>query len=229
MLLSAEEWGIVLLSLKVGVTATILLLPVAWGLAYLLARRAFPGKVLLDAAVHLPLVLPPVVVGYALLLLFAPAGPFGPAVAWLTGGSLLFAWQGAALAAAVMALPLAVRAIRLGIEAIDPEVEEVARLLGASRAQRIRRIVLPLSRPGISAAAVLAFARALGEFGATITFVASVPGATMTLPLAIHAALQRPGGEAMVLRLSLLSIALSFAALIGSEVIARRGRARGLD
>lgn len=223
-MISAEEWGVIALSAKVALAATIALLPVAWALAWLLARGRFRGKLLVDALVHLPLVVPPVVVGYVLLLLFAPSGLFGGIVERLTGATLVFSWQGAALASAVMALPLAVRAIRLSLEAIDAEVDESARLLGASLVQRLWRIYLPLSRPGIFAAAMLGFARALGEFGATITFVASVPGETMTLPLAIHAALQRPDGEAMVLRLTLFSVLLSFAALVASEMIARTRR-----
>lgn len=224
MLLTPAEWGIVALSLKVAMAATVLLLPIAWGIGYLLARRQFPGKLLVDALVHLPLVVPPVVIGWLLLLLFAPAGPGGTLLASIGAPPLVFSWIGAAIAAAVMALPLAVRAIRLAIEAIDIEVDESARLLGASRWQRIRRITLPLSMPGLIAAAVLAFARALGEFGATITFVASVPGETETLPLAIHAALQRPGGEPTVVTLSILSVILSLAALIASDLMARRQR-----
>ncbi|MFS0736379.1 molybdate ABC transporter permease subunit [Sphingomonas sp. 1P06PA] len=224
MLLTAVEWGIVALSLKVALAATLLLLPIAWGIGYALARHRFPGKLIVDALVHLPLVVPPVVVGWLLLLLFAPAGPGGALLAAIGAPPLVFSWIGAAIAAAVMALPLAVRAIRLAIEAIDVEVDESARLLGASRLQRILRITLPLSMPGLIAAAVLSFARALGEFGATITFVASVPGSTETLPLAIHAALQRPGGETMVVTLSILSVILSLAALIASDLIARRQR-----
>jgi len=223
-MISADEWGIIALSVKVALAATIGLLPVAWALAWLLACRPFRGKLVLDAIVHLPLVVPPVVVGYALLLLFAPAGLLGGLLRRLTGDSLVFSWQGAAIASAVMALPLAVRAIRQSIEAIDHEVDESARLLGASITQRIWRIYLPLSRSGIVAGLVLSFARALGEFGATITFVAAVPGETMTLPLAIHSALQQPGGEATVIRLTLFSILLSFGALMASEWIGRRGR-----
>jgi molybdate transport system permease protein len=225
-MITAAEWGIIALSLKVALVATIALMPFAWALAYALARGRFPGKLLLDAGVHLPLVLPPVVVGYVLLLLLAPAGLLGGLIQRATGMALVFSWQGAAIASAVMALPLAVRAIRLSIEAIDAEVDESARLLGAPLLQRLLRIYLPLSLPGMLAAAVLGFARALGEFGATITFVASVPGATETLPLAIHAALQRPGGEDSVLRLSVFAILLSFGALIAAETISRRRGAR---
>lgn len=225
-MISAEEWGIIALSAKVALVATIALLPIAWPLAWVLARVQFRGKALLDALVHLPLVVPPVVVGYVLLLLLAPAGLLGGVVTRLTGGSLVFSWQGAAIASAVMALPLAVRAIRLSLETIDSEVDESARLLGASFCKRLWRIYVPLSMPGILAAATLSFARALGEFGATITFVASVPGETMTLPLAIHAALQRPGGDGLVLRLTLFSICLSLAALLVSEWMSRREKSR---
>jgi molybdate transport system permease protein len=225
--LSPEEWGIVALSLHVGGVAVLVTLPIAFGLAMLLARGRFPGKVLVDAAIHLPLVVPPVVTGWLLLLAFAPTGPIG---GWLDrwfGVSVLFRWTGAAIAAGVMALPLMVRAMRLSIEAVDRRLEDAAATLGAGRWRVFRTITLPLSLPGVIAGAVLGFARALGEFGATITFVSNVPGETETLPLAIYAALQRPGGEAMVLRLALMSVALSLAALIASELIARRA-GRGL-
>ena len=220
--LSAAEWEVVRLSLLVGGVATAAVLPVAFGLAWALARGRFPGKWLLDGLVHLPLVVPPVVTGWALLMLFAPAGPLGA----LSGG-VLFRWTGAAIAAGVMALPLAVRAIRLSLEAVDRRLEEAARTLGAGRARVFRTVTLPLSGPGVLAAAVLGFARALGEFGATITFVSDVPGETETLPLAIYAALQRPGGEAAVWRLAAISVALSLVALIASEALARRA-GRGL-
>jgi molybdate transport system permease protein len=220
--LSAEEWGIVLLSLRVGAAAMLGTLPLAFALAWVLARWRFPGKVMLDALVHLPLVLPPVVTGWLLLLAFAPSGPFG---AFSDG--VLFRWTGAAIAAGVMALPLMVRAIRLSIEAVDPRLENVARTLGAGRGRVIATIVLPLSVPGILAGVILGFARAPGEFGATITFVSNVPGETQTLPLAIYGALQLPGGDATVLRLAAVSVALSLAALIASELLARRaGRGR---
>ena len=226
-MLTPEEWGIVALSLKVGGTAVLACLPVAFALAYLLARARFPGKVLVDGLVHLPLVVPPVVTGWLLLLALAPQGPIG---AWLEswfGVSVLFRWTGAAIAAAVMALPLMVRAMRLSIEAVDRRLEQAGRTLGASRARVFRTITLPLSLPGVIAGAVLGFARAIGEFGATITFVSNVPGETETLPLAIYAALQTPGGEAMVLRLAGISVLLSLIALVGSELIARRA-GRGL-
>ena len=226
-MLSAEEWGIVGLSLKVGLVAMLATLPVAFALAYLLARGRFPGKLLVDAIIHLPLVVPPVVTGWVLLLAFAPAGPIGRWLQGWFGVSVLFRWSGAAIAAGVMALPLMVRAIRLSIEAVDRRLEGAARTLGAGRWRVFATITLPLSLPGILAGAVLGFARGLGEFGATITFVSNVPGETRTLPLAIYAALQTPGGDALVWRLSAISVALSLAALIGSELLARRA-GRGL-
>ena len=226
-MLSAEEWGIVGLSLKVGLVAMLATLPVAFALAYLLARGRFPGKLLVDAVIHLPLVVPPVVTGWVLLLAFAPAGPIGNWLQGWFGVSVLFRWSGAAIAAGVMALPLMVRAMRLSIEAVDRRLEGAARTLGAGRWRVFATITLPLSLPGILAGAVLGFARGLGEFGATITFVSNVPGQTQTLPLAIYAALQTPGGDALVWRLSAISVALSLAALIGSELLARRA-GRGL-
>ncbi|MDX5985650.1 molybdate ABC transporter permease subunit [Sphingomonas echinoides] len=221
-MLTPEEWGIVLLSLQVGAVAMAVTLPVAFALAWILARGTFPGKVLLDALVHLPLVVPPVVTGWVLLLAFAPHGVMGAPLQALLGVSVLFRWTGAALAAAVMALPLTVRAMRLSIEAVDQRLESAARTLGAGRARVFWTITLPLSVPGILAGAVLGFARSIGEFGATITFVSNVPGQTRTLPLAIYSALQQPGGEAMAWRLSGISVALSLAALVASEVLARR-------
>ena len=226
-MLSAAEWGIVGLSLKVGLVAMLATLPVAFALAYLLARGRFPGKLLVDAVIHLPLVVPPVVTGWVLLLAFAPGGPIGSWLQGWFGVSVLFRWTGAAIAAGVMALPLMVRAMRLSIEAVDRRLEGAARTLGAGRWRVFATITLPLSLPGILAGAVLGFARGLGEFGATITFVSNVPGETQTLPLAIYAALQTPGGDALVWRLSAISVALSLAALIGSELLARRA-GRGL-
>jgi molybdate transport system permease protein len=221
-MLTPEEWGIVLLSLKVGGVAVFAALPFAFALAWLLARVRFPGKILVDALVHLPLVIPPVVTGWLLLLAFAPAGPLGSWLQSWFGVTVLFRWTGAAIAAAVMALPLMVRAIRLSIEAVDRRLEQASRTLGASPARTFRTITLPLSLPGVIAGVVLGFARALGEFGATITFVSNVPGETQTLPLAIYAALQTPGGEGLVLRLAGISVLLSLAALVASELIARR-------
>lgn len=220
--MTGHEWAIVRLTLLVGGAAVAAALPVAFGLAWLLARGRFPGKTLLDGVVHLPLVVPPVVTGWALLLAFAPAGPLGRLLdAWF-GASVLFRWTGAAIAAGVMALPLMVRAIRLSLEAVDRRLEQAARTLGAGRARAFATVTLPLSAPGLLAAAVLGFARAIGEFGATITFVSSVPGETETLPLAIYAALQRPGGEAAAWRLAAISVALALVALVASEALARR-------
>ena len=226
-MLTADEWGIVVLSLKVGTVAMAATLPIAFAFAWLLARVRFPGRVLVDALVHLPLVVPPVVTGWLLLLAFAPAGPLGgPFERWF-GVTVLFRWTGAAIAAGIMALPLMVRAMRLSIEAVDPRLENAARTLGAGRWRVFRTITLPLSIPGILAGAVLGFARSIGEFGATITFVSNVPGETRTLPLAIYSALQQPGGDAIVWRLSAISVALSLVALIASELLARRA-GRGL-
>jgi molybdate transport system permease protein len=223
-MLTAEEWGIIALSLKVSIVAVTLTLPVAFGLAWVLARARFPGKLLLDALVHLPLVIPPVVTGWMLLIAFGRTGPIGRFLEETLGLTLMFRWTGAALAAAVMALPLMVRAIRLSIESVDIRLEQAARTLGATRWHAFLTITLPLSLPGIAAGAVLGFARSIGEFGATISFVSNIPGETQTLPLAIYAALQVPGGEEMVARLAFVSVALSFAALIASELIVRRQR-----
>ncbi|MFY8195994.1 molybdate ABC transporter permease subunit [Novosphingobium sp. B1] len=220
--MSADEWEIIRLSLKVGAVAVMACLPIAFALAWALARGRFPGKLLLDALIHLPLVLPPVVTGWLLLLAFGPAGPAG---AWLEralGITFMFRWTGAALAAAVMALPLMVRAMRLSIEAVDRRLEAAAMTLGASRWRVFRTITVPLALPGVIAGTVLGFARSLGEFGATITFVSNIPGETQTLPLAIYSALQIPGGESAVARLAIVSVVLSVAALVISEMLARR-------
>ncbi|OHD09769.1 molybdate ABC transporter permease subunit [Sphingopyxis sp. RIFCSPHIGHO2_12_FULL_65_19] len=221
-MLSPEEWGIVLLSLKVGVVAVLATLPIAFLIAWVLARHRFPGRMLVDALVHLPLVLPPVVTGWLLLIAFGPLGPVGRWLESWFGMTLMFRWTGAALAAAIMALPLMVRAMRLSIEAIDRRLEGAARTLGASPWHSFWTISLPLALPGVLAALVLGFARSIGEFGATITFVSNIPGETRTLPLAIYAALQVPGGEAAVTRLALLSVALSLGALVLSEWLVRR-------
>ena len=226
-MLSADEWTVVLLSLKVGGVAMIVTLPIAFALAWSLARVRFPGRVLVDALVHLPLVVPPVVTGWALLLAFGPAGPLGAPLERLFGISVLFRWTGAAIAAGVMALPLMVRAMRLSIEAVDARLENAARTLGAGRWRVFWTLTLPLSVPGILAGAVLGFARSIGEFGATITFVSNVPGETRTLPLAIYSVLQQPDGDAAALRLSAISVALSLGALVASELLARRA-GRGL-
>lgn len=224
-MLSPEEWSIVALSLKVGGIAVLATLPLAFALAWALARYRFPGRVLLDGLVHLPLVLPPVVTGWLLLLAFGPLGPIGRWLESWFGVSVMFRWTGAALAAAIMALPLMVRAMRLSIEAIDRRFEGAARTLGASRWHAFWTISLPLAFPGVLAALVLGFARSIGEFGATITFVSNIPGETRTLPLAIYSALQIPGAEAMVTRLALFSVALSLGALILSEWLVRRTHA----
>lgn len=220
--MSAELAGIVRLTLLIGGVATLAALPPAFAVAWILARWRFPGKVLVDGLVHLPLVVPPVVTGWVLLIAFAPAGPVGAVLERWLGVSVLFRWTGAAIAAAVMAFPLMVRAMRLSIEAVDRRLEQAARTLGAGRWRTYATITLPLSAPGVAAAAVLGFARSIGEFGATITFVSNVPGETQTLPLAIYAALQRPGGEAEVWRLAAVSVALSLAALVVSELLVRR-------
>lgn len=220
--LTPAEWGIVALSLQVSLAAVAATLPLAYALAWVLARRRFPGAILLDAVVHLPLVVPPVVTGWLLLLLFGRNGPVGGWLEAQFGVTLVFRWTGAALAAAVMALPLMVRAMRLSIEAVDRRLVQAARTLGASRWRAFLTVTLPLSAPGIAAGAMLGFARSLGEFGATITFASNIAGQTRTLPLAIYSGLQTPGGEALVTRLSLISIALSVAALVVSELLVRR-------
>lgn len=225
-MLTPAEWSILLLSLKVGAVAVAGALPVAFACAWVLARSRLPGRIVLDVAVHLPLVLPPVVTGWALLLLFAPAGPIGGMLERWLGATVLFRWTGAAIAAGVMALPLMVRAMRLSLEAVDRQLELAARTLGAGPWRTFWTITLPLCRPGVLAGAVLGLARSIGEFGATITFVASIPGETETLPLAIYAQMQVPGGEGQVVRLAVLSVALAVAALAASEWLTRRGGAR---
>lgn len=224
-LMSAADWDIITLSLKVSLAAVLATLPFAFAIAWALARGRFPGKLLLDAAVHLPLVLPPVVIGWLLLLALGPAGPVGGLLERWLGASVMFRWTGAAIAAGIMALPLMVRAIRLSIEAIDHRMEDAARTLGAGPGWCFLTILLPLSLPGIATAFILGFARSIGEFGATITFVSNIPGETRTLSLAIYSALQVPGSDAVVWRLALVSIALSLGALILSEALSRRVRA----
>lgn len=221
-MLSPVEWSIIALSLKVSMVAVFCTLPVAFALAWVLARHRFMGKVALDALVHLPLVLPPVVTGWLLLLAFGNEGPAGRWLAEVAGLGFMFRWTGAALAAAVMALPLMVRAMRLSIEAVDRRLEGAARTLGAGRMRTFLTISLPLSLPGVVAGMILGFARSIGEFGATITFVSNIPGETRTLPLAIYSALQVPGQEASVTRLALMAVALSLGALMLSEWLARR-------
>jgi len=230
MTLTPDDLEVIRLSLKVAIVGVALTLPVAFALAYVLARGRFPGRILLDAIVHLPLVLPPVVTGWILLILFGRSGPISGWLDRAFGVTLMFRWTGAALAAAVMALPLMVRAIRLSIEAVDRRLEGAARSLGASRWRAFRTITLPLSLPGVWAGLVLGFARSLGEFGATISFVSNIPGQTRTLPIAIYTALQLPEGEGAVVRLALVSVVLSLGALIVSEWLVRRqsGRAHVL-
>ncbi len=224
--LDAAAWTAVLLSLRVALVATLCALPLAIWVAHVLARRDFWGKQVLNGLVHLPLVLPPVVTGYLLLVVFGGNGVIGGWLAQTFGITLAFRWTGAALAAAIMAFPLMVRAIRLGIEAVDPGLEEAAATLGASRMRIFATITLPLIAPGVLAGAVLGFAKALGEFGATITFVAAIPGQTQTIPSAIYGLLQVPGQEGAVVALVIVSIALAMGALIASEWLARRVRAR---
>ena len=220
-MISADDVSAILLSLRVAVTATLAGLPLAILAAWLLARPRLPGRAVLDGVVHLPLVLPPVAVGYGLLVLFGRQGSLGAVLAQ-AGIGLAFHWTGAALAAGVMAFPLMVRPIRLAIEAIDPEVDDAARTLGASAASRFLRITLPLAAPGIVAGAVLGFARALGEFGATITFAAAIPGETLTLPSDIWLATQSPGDEGRALMLCSVSLVIAFAAILAGEALTRR-------
>ena len=220
--LTPEEWTAIGLSLRVATVAPLASLPLGILTALLLARGRFPGKSLVDALVHLPLVLPPVVTGYVLLVLFGRRGPIG---AWLEstfGIVLAFRCTGAALACAVMGFPLMVRAVRLSIEAIDARLGEAAGTLGASPAWVFLTVTLPLALPGIIAGAVLCFAKALGEFGATITFVSNIPGETQTLPSAIYNATQVPGGDAIAFRLSIVAVIIALAALVASEWLARR-------
>lgn len=224
--LSEPEISAILVSLKVAGVATLCTLPLAFALAFLLARRRFPAKPLIDALVNVPLVLPPVVTGYLLLLAFGRDGWAGQALGAI-GISVLFRWTGAAIAAGVMALPLMVSPMRLALEAMDRRLEAAAATLGASRLRVFVTITLPLILPGIIAAAVLGFAKALGEFGATAIFVSAIPGETETLPLAINALLQVPGGEAAALRLALLALAIAVLALVAAQYWQRRaGRHR---
>jgi molybdate transport system permease protein len=219
--LSSEEWRAVTLSLRVSAVATVLSLPLGIFVAYALARWQFRGRQLLNGLVHLPLILPPVVTGYLLLITFGRKGYVGQWLDQWFGIVLAFRWTGAALAAAVMAFPLMVRAIRLAVEAVDPKLEEAASTLGAPRLWVFATVTLPLVLPGIIAGAILAFAKAMGEFGATITFVSNIPGQTQTLPSAIYAFLQVPGGEAQAGRLVMVAIVIAMAALLVSEWVSR--------
>jgi molybdate transport system permease protein len=226
--MTAEEIAIVLLSLKVALAGTIISTPVAVLTALVIARGRFWGRSLLNAVVHLPLVLPPVVTGYLLLRWFGRRGPIGAFLEDTIGLTFAFQWTGAALAAAVMGFPLMVRAIRIAIESIDRRVEEAASTLGASPAWTVALVTVPLALPGILSGMVLGFAKALGEFGATITFVSNIPGETQTLALAIYSFIQSPGGDAQAMRLVWLSLVVSFGALLVSEALARRlERSRG--
>ncbi|SDW66954.1 molybdate ABC transporter permease subunit [Roseicitreum antarcticum] len=220
--LGPAEWQAVRLSVRVSLWATLASLPLGILTAYALARWNFWGKQLLNGFVHLPLILPPVVTGYLLLLTFGRRGVVGQALDQWFGIVLSFRWTGAALAAAIMAFPLMVRAIRLAIEAVDPKLEAAASTLGASRLWVFATITLPLILPGVIAGAILAFAKAMGEFGATITFVSNIPGQTQTVPSAIYALLQVPGGEGAASRLVIVAVALAMAALLLSEFVARR-------
>jgi len=224
--LTAEETQALLLSLRVSFVAVAVALPFALATALLLSRRNFPGKLLIDGIVHVPLVLPPVAMGYLLLIALGTRAPLG---AWLLahfGLRFVFSWTGAALAAAIITFPFQVRGIRLSLESIDKGLHDAARTLGAGALDRFINITLPLALPGIVAVAITAFAASLGEFGAIITFVSNIPGETRTLPLAIYTALQTPGGEAEAARLAALSIALALVFMTIAEYAARRARTK---
>jgi molybdate transport system permease protein len=220
--LSPEEWTAVKLSLRVATWAMVASLPFGVLIAWLLARRRFWGKSFLNGLVHLPLVLPPVVTGYLLLLTFGRRAPVGAFLADNFGIVFSFRWTGAALACAIMGFPLMVRAIRLSLEAVDRKLEAAAGTLGASPIWVFATVTLPLALPGVIAGMILSFAKAMGEFGATITFVSNIPGETQTLPSAIYTFTQVPGGDAGALRLTLISIIISMGALLVSEILAKR-------
>ena len=224
--ISPTEWTAILLSLRVAIVATLVATPLAVAVAWLLARREFWGKSLLDAAIHLPLVLPPVVTGYLLLLTFGRRGVVGAWLADHLGLVFAFRWTGAALACGIMSFPLLVRPIRLSIEAVDRRLEQAAATLGASHWQVFLTVTLPLALSGVLAGMVLGFAKALGEFGATITFVSNIPGETQTIASAIYALIQTPDGDAAALRLVVISVVISMAALIASEWFSRRALLR---
>ncbi len=226
MILSDPEWQAVLLSLKVSSIAVLFSLPFGVLMAWMLVRCRFPGKSLLDSLIHLPLVLPPVVVGYLLLIGLGRRGVIGQYLYDWFGFSFAFSWRGAALASAVIAFPLMVRAIRLALEAVDPRLEQAARTLGAGRWRVFFTITLPLTLPGVIVGTVLAFARSLGEFGATITFVSNIPDETRTLPLAMFTLIETPGAEGAAARLCAIAIALALISLLMSEWLARWGRKR---
>ncbi len=224
MELGADDWQAIMLSLKVAFAAMVASLPFGIIIALVLARGHFPGKAVLNAVVHLPLVLPPVVTGFLLLILFGRKGPVGQFLAETFGIVLSFRWTGAALACAIMGFPLMVRSIRLSIEAIDRKWEEAASTLGAAPVWVFITITLPLALPGIIAGMILSFAKSMGEFGATITFVSSIPGETRTLSAAVYGLLQVPGGDEAAMKLTLISVGISFLALIVSEYLARKAR-----
>lgn len=226
MMLSEYEWQAVLLSLKVSSLAVVCSLPLGILMAWVLVRCRFPGKSLLDSIIHLPLVLPPVVIGYLLLVVMGRRGVVGEWLYHWFGFSFSFSWHGAVLASAVVAFPLMVRAIRLALEAVDTKLELAARTLGASPWRVFFTITLPLSVPGIIVGIVLAFARSLGEFGATITFVSNIPGETRTIPLAMYTLIETPGAESAAARLCVLAIILSLASLMISDWLAKRSRIR---
>ena len=226
MILSDPEWQAVFLSLKVSSVAVLFSLPFGIMMAWILARCRFPGKTLLDSLIHLPLVLPPVVVGYLLLIALGRRGFIGEWLYDWFGFTLAFSWRGAVLASAVMAFPLMVRAIRLALEAVDTKLEQAARTLGAGRWRVFFTITLPLTLPGIIVGTVLAFARSLGEFGATITFVSNIPGETRTIPSAMFTLIETPGAEGTAARLCVVAIALALLSLVASELLARWGRKR---
>jgi molybdate transport system permease protein len=224
--LTDDELQAIRLSLRVAFWSVTCSLPFGILIAWVLARRSFPGKVLLDGLVHLPLVVPPVVVGFILLILLGRRGPIGGWLYGTLGITVIFTWQGAALAAAVVGFPLMVRAMRLSLEAVDRRLEAAARTLGARPFDVFMTVTLPLMAPGILAGAILAFARGLGEFGATITFVSNIPGETRTIPMAIYTYTQVPDGDLAAFRLSIVSVLLALIALVASEILARRITAR---
>jgi molybdate transport system permease protein len=224
--LTPEEWTAILLSLRIALVATLVALPLGIAVAWLLARKHFPGKALLDGLIVLPLVLPPVVTGYLLLVSFGRRGPIGAFLAEHFGIVFSFRWTGAALACGIMAFPLLVRPIRLSFEAIDRKLEDAASTLGANAFWRFVTVTLPLAMPGIIAGSILCFAKALGEFGATITFVSNIPGETQTISAAIYSYTQTPGGDAAALRLVVIAIVIAMAALLASEILARRATRR---
>jgi molybdate transport system permease protein len=226
---SPPEWTAIVLSVKVATVSMVASLPFGVAIAYLLARKRFPGKILLNGLVHLPLVMPPVVTGWLLLLSFGRQAPLGRFFDTCCGLVFSFRWTGAALAAAVMGFPLMVRAIRLSIEAVDTKLEQAAETLGASSFMVFLTITAPLALPGVIAGMILAFARAIGEFGATITFVANIPGETQTIATALYSATQIPGAEASAARLTIVSIVIAFAALVIAEILAARVSRQAMD